>query len=89
MKRSERGCTLIELVMSISITAMIGPAVGGAVAALAAAHPQGDEFCQSLRSARPAANPIQNDLRETKAALNTNVTSSEVATVENHEVETA
>ena len=69
MKRTERGFTLVELVMSISIAAIVGLAVAGAAAALSAAHSQGDEFYRSLKSGRFAVNRIQNDLRRARLVL--------------------
>ena len=66
MRRSGRGFALVELLISISIPAIMERAIPGATAALLAAHSQSNEFYQSLRSGRFVVNRIQNDLRRAR-----------------------
>ena len=74
MRRNPSGFTLVELVMAISITTIIGLAVAGASMALSTAHAHSESRYGSIETARSAMRRIQSSLRA--AALVTYVHSN-------------
>lgn len=65
-----RAFTLPELVLAISITAVIGLAAAGVAAALSSAHAQTSEMSQSIQSARTAMMRLQTLARKARLAPN-------------------
>lgn len=76
MRRSTRGLTLLELVIGMAVTAMVGLSVAGLSSVLAGSYSQGEEYYRSVQSARIAMLRLQSEVR--KAHLLTEVSTSQM-----------
>ena len=76
MRRSIRGLTLVELVIGMAITAMVGLSVAGVSSVLAGSYSQGEEYYRSVQSARIAMLRLQSEVR--KAHLLTEVSTRQM-----------
>ena len=66
IKHGRRGFTLVELVISVAITAVIGSAVAGLAMVLSTASEHGQDRYLSLQTARIAMRNVQDTIRKAK-----------------------
>ncbi len=66
MKRRTNGFTLVEMVMSITITAVIGLAVAGASIALSSATSDGDDYYNCIQMGRGAMKQLRQEIEKAR-----------------------
>ena len=70
-KPRARGFTLVELLMAISITAMVGLVVTGASVALSSAYSRGEDSYECLQTARAAMRHLRREFEKTPLVFDT------------------